>query len=259
VEIDRISIELTNACSKGCWFCYNASRPTGATAWRLDELIPFVQSCAEATVRAVSFGGGEPLQFPAWQELIGALRGIVFRSLTTNGLHLCDSVVFDRLVTAAPDKVHVSIHFPESEIEVSRVVSQVNALAECGIRSGINLLVSRSKLSACATAAARLRDNGIGNDRIVYLPMRLGDTPSPHEVATVAGENPFQSMSCLNGCGRSPRFCSIGWNKTVAWCSYTTSRHQLAALNYSGLVQSLANLDLEFCGHERTESTPAVA
>lgn len=259
MEIDRISIELTNACSKGCWFCYNTSRPTGATQWRLDELIPFVQSCAAATVRAVSFGGGEPLQFPTWQELFRALRGIVFRSMTTNGLPLCDSAVFDRLVAAAPDKVHVSIHFPESEAEVTRVISQVSALAACGIPSGVNLLVSRSKLSACTAAAARLHDSGIANDRIVYLPMRLADTPSPKEVAAVAGNTRFQSMTCLESCGRSPRFCSIGWNKTVAWCSYTASRHQLTALNYAGLVQSLANLDLEFCGHERTAPAPAVA
>src|SRR5262249_19293763 len=111
----------------------------------------------------------------------------------------------------------------------------------------------------CAAVAARLRDSGIDNRRIVYLPMRRADTPTPREVATVAGNRPFQSMSCLNGCGRSARFCSIGWNKTVAWCSYTRSRQSLGALTYTGLVQSLENLELEFCGHEPTVSISAIA
>ncbi len=46
----------------------------------------------------------------------------------------------------------------------------------------------------------------------------------PQEVAYVAGTDKFQSMSCLTQCGPSPRFVSIGWDKSVAWCSYTSSR-----------------------------------
>jgi hypothetical protein len=163
---------------------------------------------------------------------------------------------FDRLLAAAPDKVHISIHFPERDEEVTRVISQVTALEAAGIRSGVNLLVSRSKLPACATAAARLRDCGIANERIVYLPMRMADTPSPAEVGRVAGRRPFLSMSCLATCGRSPRFCSVSWNKTVAWCSYTRSRHPLKSLTYNGLMQALANIELEHCGHE-TVSKPS--
>jgi uncharacterized protein YjiS (DUF1127 family) len=250
VELDRISIELTNACSKGCWFCYNSSRPDGDTAWTIDELLRFIGSCAAASVRAVSFGGGEPLQFREWPQLLADLRGVLFRSLTTNGLPLVESACFDRLLAACPEKVHISIHFPERNEEVTRVISQITALEAGGVRSGVNLLVSRSKLPACAAAAARLRDSGISNERIVYLPMRMADTPTPAEVAYVAGGRPFQSMSCLAACGRSPRFCSVGWNKTVAWCSYTRSRRQLESLSHNGLTQALANLELEYCGHE---------
>ena len=250
MEIDRVSIELTNTCSKGCWFCYNSSGPDGATAWTLDELVGFVGSCAAATVRAVSFGGGEPLEFGHWPQLLTNLRGVLFRSLTTNGLPLVESACFDRLLAATPDKVHISIHFPERKEEVTRVISQVTELEAGGVRSGVNLLVSRSKLPACAAAAARLRDSGIPNERIVYLPMRMADTPSPAEVAQVAGGRPFQSMSCLAACGRSPRFCSVGWNKTVAWCSYTRSRRPLKSLTYHGLTRALTNLELEYCGHE---------
>jgi organic radical activating enzyme len=257
MQLERISIELTNACQKACWFCYNSSRADGETLWTVDELLEFIGSCAAGSVRAVSFGGGEPLQFAGWQELLAELRGVLFRSLTTNGLPLRNSRCFDQLVAAAPDKVHISIHFPDRQEEVDRVIEQVTALAVAGIRSGVNLLVSRSQLAACELAAQRLRDHGIGNDRIVYLPMRMADTPSPADVARVAG-GPFQSMTCLSACGRSPRFCSIGWNKTVAWCSYTRSRRRLTSLTYDGLMESLTDLDLEYCGHDSAPKTLAL-
>ena len=152
------------------------------------------------------------------------------------------------MIAAAPDKVHLSIHFPEHEGEVRRIVRQVHELAERGIRSGINLLVARSNLPAARQAAETVRQAGIGNERIVYLPMRGQDTPTPAEVASVAGGQPFQSMTCLTQCGRSPRFCSIGWDKTVAWCSYTRTRRLLPALTYEGLNAALNGLGLEFCG-----------
>src|SRR5882724_10092346 len=77
--------------------------------------------------------------------------------------------------------------------------------------------------------------------------MRGQDTPTPDEVGQVAGEG-FQSMSCLMACGRSPRFCSIGWDRTVAWCSYTTTRRPLVELTYRALTAALDGLGLQFCG-----------
>ena len=37
--IERLSVELTNRCGKGCAFCYNASRPAGETRWTPDEVV----------------------------------------------------------------------------------------------------------------------------------------------------------------------------------------------------------------------------
>lgn len=247
MTLERISIEVTNRCGKACWFCYNHSLPEGETRWHGDELVAFVADCAAHGVKAVSFGGGEPLQYDDLFSVLERLHGTLFRSLTSNGL-LLHGERLERLIAAAPDKVHLSIHFPERESEVQRVVQQVHELAERGIRSGINLLVARSQLSAARRAAETVRQAGIDNERIVYLPMRGQDTPTPAEVAVVAGGQPFQSMTCLTACGRSPRFCSIGWDKTVAWCSYTPSRAPLRALTYEGLNAALYRLGLEFCG-----------
>jgi MoaA/NifB/PqqE/SkfB family radical SAM enzyme len=246
--LERISIELTNQCGKQCSFCYNHSHPTGSTTWGLDELVDFVTDLALAGTQSVSFGGGEPLEYSALWELLTRLNGLVFRSLTTNGLLLDDDSI-DRLVRAAPNKVHISIHFPESQSEVERVINQVTELAARGIRSGVNLLVTRSNLAAAESAASYLHRSGINNDRIVYLPMRGTDTPTPEEMARVAGSKQFQSMTCLLACGKSSRFCSIGWDKKVGWCSYTIAKKTLPALTAEGLKTALMDLPLIFCGN----------
>jgi organic radical activating enzyme len=245
-SLERLSIEVTNQCAKACWFCYNHSHADGATEWTPDELVGFVTDCAAHGIKAVSFGGGDPLQYDGLFDVLRRLRGTLFRSITTNGL-LLHGDKLDALLDAAPDKVHVSIHFPERSAEVQRVVRQVMELANCGIKSGVNFLVARSNLDAAAKAAAEVRAAGIGNERIVYLPMRVSDTPTPAEIGRVAGGY-FQSMSCLMGCAKSPRFCSIGWDRRVAWCSYTETRRPLPELTFRGLTAALDGLGLKFCG-----------
>jgi hypothetical protein len=247
MQIERLSIELTNRCQKGCWFCYNHSHPAGDEVWTADELVGFILDCREHGTKAISLGGGEPLESPLLVPLLRDLDGAVFRSLTTSGL-LLNGQRLDELVAARPDKVHVSIHFPESRREVARVIEQVQTLADRGITSGVNLLVARPNLPAATAAAEQLRSTGIGPERIVYLPMRGQNTPTPRELAAVAGNRPFQSMTCLGGCSRSPRFCSLAWNRTVAWCSYTVSRRPLAELSHAGLAAALTDLPLTFCG-----------
>jgi hypothetical protein len=245
--LELVSIELTNRCGKACWFCYNHSGPDGATQWAVPELVSFLRDCAAGGIKAVSFGGGEPLQYDGLFDLLAQLDGVLFRSLTSNGL-LLHGDRLERLLAARPDKVHLSIHFPDRAAEVERAIGQVQELARRGVKSGINFLVARSSLPAAIGAAETVRASGIGNERIVYLPMRGQDTPTPAEMSRVAGGGPFQSMSCLGGCAKSPRFCSIGWDRRVAWCSYTSARRPLAELSHRGLMQALDGLGLTFCG-----------
>ncbi|MBY0549788.1 MAG: radical SAM protein [Candidatus Obscuribacterales bacterium] len=244
--IERLSIEVTNKCAKACSFCYNSSLPGGGTTWTRDNLVDFVSDCAGFGVKAVSFGGGEPFQYEGIFDVLDSLRGKVFRSMTTNGLLL--EANWDSLLQVRPDKVHVSIHFPDNKGEVEKVVQQVTELASAGIKSGVNFLVRKSMLAQSVEAAHLVRNHGISNERIVYLPMRGFDTPTPRQVALVAGDTPFQSMSCLSKCAASPRFCSIGWDKKVGWCSYTTERAALAELSFAGLQTALTGLGLVFCG-----------
>ncbi len=248
MNLERISIELTNACNKGCAFCYNRSHSEGETRWTADEVVSLALDCARHGTRAVSFGGGEPLMFDGLWDVLGSLRGAVFRSITTNGLLLARQAVLARLVEARPDKVHVSIHHPGSAAEVRFVIDTVQSLHSAGIASGVNLLVPVGQVEAARAAASSLHAAGIDNRRIVYLPQRGGpDSPSAREVARVAG-GPFQSMTCLSACGPSPRFCSISWDREAAWCSYTATRRRVASPTHAALRAALEGLGLAYCG-----------
>ncbi len=247
MELERLSLELSTVCSKACWFCYSKSSPSGGSCWTPADVVAFATDCAAHGVRAMSFGGGEPLEYDGLFEVLERLRGVLFRSFTTNGL-LLDDVMLERVARAAPDKVHVSIHFPERSAEVERVAAKVETIRARGIKSGVNLLVRRSRIAAARAAVVALRARGIGLERIVLLPMRGEDTPSPRDVAFVAGGTRFQSMTCLAACAKSPRFASIAADRTVAWCSYTTARAPLGALTHAALVASLRDLGLTFCG-----------
>lgn len=244
--VERLSIELTDRCEKGCPFCYAGARPGGARAWRPEDAVALVLDCAAHGTRAVSFGGGEPLEYPPLFDVLRATRGRLFRSVTTSGLRL--DALLDRLAEAAPEKVHVSIHDAGSADEVARAIRQVGALEARGIRGGVNLLVRRSGVAAAGAAASALRAAGIGNDRIIFLPMKLHpDAPAAGEVAAAAG-GPFQSATCLSGCAPSPRFASLDAAGTAGACSYTRSRAPLRAMTHAALVDALAAAPLAPCG-----------
>lgn len=245
-EIERLSIELSRRCEKACPFCYSHSGPTATGGWAIDAVVRLVTDCAGRGLRAVSFGGGEPLEFEGLFDLLTALDGLLFRSITTSGLRLASA--WGPLLSARPDKVHVSLHAPDREAEVRRVIEQVVALDAAGVRSGVNLLVRRSGLPAATAAARALAAAGIGPERVVYLPMRGGDTPSPAELAAVAGGARFQSMTCLMGCGPSARFASLDAEGRAAWCSYTETRRALPSLDHAGLSAALDGLGLRPCG-----------
>jgi len=242
--LEFVSIEPSRRCTKGCSFCYNGSSAANTDIWPADELRVFCIDLAANGVRALSFGGGEPLEYPPMFELLDALGGVVPRTLTTNGLPLERGSVFERLVGAAPEKVHVSIHAPENLREVARVVDQVLALGKAGLRSGVNFLVRGGHLDEATRAAAYLYHAGITPEQITFLPMRgsplAHENVTPKELAAVAQSAKFASMTCLRGCEKSRRFASVAADKTVAWCSYTVSRVRLADLSHAALVAALA-------------------
>ena len=230
--IERIAIELARATD-------------GATAWRATEVIDLARDSARHGVRAVAFGG-EPLAFAGVLDVLEALRGVVDRSLTTDG-RLLDGQLAP-LVRAAPDAVWVVLHQPGHPPEVARVIRQVGALQAVGIASSLAVVVRASRVDDALRTAAHAREAGIDDERIMYLPAP-DDSPPPARATARADDTPLArasaSRACSAACMARPRVAALGWDKHAAWCPHTRSPRPLAAPTHVALVAALAALGLE--------------
>ncbi|MCR5400902.1 MAG: radical SAM protein [Treponema sp.] len=245
--LDRISIDLSNYCSKQCEFCYNHSTKEGNVLWTIEELISFVLDLHKHGIDAVSFGGGEPFEYDGIFELISGLMSEMYVSVTSNGLPLEKEEVFSELLQNKPDKVHLTIHHPENKAEVERVTGMVKRIAAEGIKSGVNLLVSDFNLIEAKAAYSELLENGITADRIILIPRRFTCEPTAKQLSEIACGKPFQSPSCLTGCKQPTEFCSVSWDKKVNWCSYATGKQAITKFTYEGLMEALSKVQFGCC------------
>lgn len=236
--IEILSIDLSNYCSKGCSFCYNRSNSKGQTVWHPEEVISFASDCIGHGVKAVSLGGGEPFEYAGVFDIIDALYDKCYLSVTTNGLPLRNESVWGKLLLHRPDKIHITIHNPNSQPEVERVLKQVVSLSEAGIKPGVNLLVGGDKVEAARLVYLRMTEI-IALDQVILVPQRFSNVPSPMQVASVASGNKFQSASCLQGCRRPVNFASISWDKKASSCSFVKDKQPLQELSYNGLERAL--------------------
>ena len=247
-SLELLSIDLSNYCSKECSFCYNHSHREGNTMWKPQEVISFATDCIAHGVKAVSLGGGEPFEFDGVFDVISDLQKKCHLSVTSNGLPLEDESVWIRLLSAKPDKIHVTIHRPHDEDEVQRVLRRMNMLQAIGIKPGINLLVGADNIQAAKVAymgAIQI----LSADQIILVPQRFSNTPSPKQLASVSGGHPFQSPSCLLGCKRPTNFASVSWDKKVNSCSFAGGKMPLPSLDFSGLQEALSKVTFKSCNN----------
>jgi len=237
-NIELLSIDLSNYCSKQCSFCYNQSRREGNTLWKPQEVIDFASDCIEHGVRAVSLGGGEPFEYDGVFEVIDALYPKCYLSVTSNGLPLEDEHTWEMLDKHQPDKIHLTIHQPDNEAEVLREERQVKQIASIGIKPGVNLLVGADKIEFAKKVYNQLIEI-LNRDQIILVPQRFSNTPSPKQLASVANGKPFQSPSCLLKCQRPTNFCSVSWDKKVNSCSFAPNKVSMESLDYRGMIMSL--------------------
>lgn len=245
-QIELLSIDLSNYCSKQCLFCYNHSRREGNTLWKPQEVIDFASDCISHGVKAVSLGGGEPFEYDGVFEVIDALYPKCYLSVTSNGLPLENERIWGMLNVHKPDKIHVTIHQPENDVEVMRVERQVQQIASIGIKPGVNLLVGADKIKFAKKVYNQLIEI-LNNDQIILVPQRFSNTPSPKQLASVAGGKPFQSPSCLLKCQRPTNFCSVSWDKKVNSCSFAPNKEQLKSLDYRGVIEALEQVKWKSC------------
>jgi len=246
MNIELLSIDLSNYCSKQCPFCYNHSSREGNTLWKPQEVIDFASDCISHGVKAVSLGGGEPFEYDGVFEVIDALYPKCYLSVTSNGLPLENERIWGMLNVHKPDKIHVTIHQPENDVEVMRVERQVQQIASIGIKPGVNLLVGADKIKFAKKVYNQLIEI-LNNDQIILVPQRFSNTPSPKQLASVAGGKPFQSPSCLLKCQRPTNFCSVSWDKKVNSCSFAPNKEQLKSLDYRGVIEALEQVKWKSC------------
>ena len=246
-QIKQVAIDLTNSCSKNCFFCYNKSHNDGDTLWEPNEVVSFALDCFKSGVEAFSLGGGEPLEYDGIFEIIDNIKDYLYTTVTSNGLRLEDKDFFEEFIHHLTDKIHISIHFPEDKSEVNRVISMVKKLEKYPLKSGINLLVSTNNVSESKNVLRKLEENGIGRERIIILPMKYQFSPSEEEIIEVTGRKPFQSPSCILGCKRPLHYCSVTWNKMVSPCSYSPSKIVLDYITYEGLIRALSSVEFKSC------------
>ena len=246
MNIELLSIDLSNYCSKQCTFCYNHSRKEGNTLWKSQEVIDFVSDCIDHGVKAVSLGGGEPFEYDGVFEVIDALFPQCYLSVTSNGLPLEDEKVWRLLETHKPDKIHLTIHKPDNAHEVARVERQLQHIDTLGIKPGLNLLVAAGKIAQAKAVYERM-SSVLKNDQIILVPQRFSNTPTPKQLASVSGGKPFQSPSCLLKCQRPTNFCSVSWDKKVNSCSFAPNKEPLKSLDYNGLIEALEQVKWKSC------------
>lgn len=236
--IEIISIDISNFCSKQCDFCYNRSNNQGCSLWKPQEVIDFGMDCVANGVKAISLGGGEPLEYVGVFDIISALREACYLTITSNGLPLEDRHVYEKLIEAKPDKIHISIHYPHIASEMKRVIRQIKQLQNTSIKPGVNLMVSQNQLAASREAYIQLRKI-LSPEQIILIPQRFSNIPTSKEVASISGGEPFQSPSCLTKCEAPTQFCSVTWDKLASYCSFSSGKAPLEMLNYKGLCAAL--------------------
>lgn len=181
-------LQITSACPLPCQSCHidpaagGAHVPTAALLERLDHFV-------EAGIRRVALGGGEPLLHPGLAELAAGARARgISLGITSSGLGLDAEKVS---ILRQFSQVNLSLDglgedFVESRgyAGAGRVLDGLRRLGAAGVRTGINLVLSRAGLAgleetaaAAAAAGARevqlLRLKPVGRAREFYQERRL--------------------------------------------------------------------------------------
>ena len=236
--IELLSIDISNYCSKQCPFCYNHSSLEGISMWSPLEVIDFASDCIAHGIKAVSLGGGEPFEYEGIYDVIDALYPKCYLSVTSNGLPLENPQTLKMLAEHKPDKIHLTIHHPNDDTEIMRIERQLQSIAQLGIKPGINLLVGADLIDHAKDVYERLNKK-LTSSQIILIPQRYSNTPTPKQLASVAGGKPFQSPSCLLKCQRPSEVCSVTWDKKVNSCSFSPDKVPLETLDFNGLVKAL--------------------
>jgi MoaA/NifB/PqqE/SkfB family radical SAM enzyme len=133
-----LHVALTNDCNKDCAFCY---RPLDAESlWSFDDLVALARWAAEWGVLEMTFGGGEPLVFPRFSELLRTIW---------NETPICPSFTTNGVLLAAPLLRELRGHYGQLQLSVyddEEPEQKIALLAAERARFGLNVLVTPRRL-----------------------------------------------------------------------------------------------------------------
>ena len=149
--------------------------------WSPLEVIDFASDCIEHGIKSISLGGGEPFEYEGVFDVIDALYPKCYLSVTSNGLPLENKQTWQMLTEHKPDKIHLTIHQPNDESEITRVERQLQRIAQLGIKPGLNLLVGADKIDHVKNVYERL-SKILSPEQIILIPQRFTNTPTPKQL-----------------------------------------------------------------------------
>jgi len=164
-----VQFAITNACNLACTFC---SRDVEARSqWTPASAFELLKGLDDAGTLEVAFGGGEPLVFRGFVELVERLsrETRLAVSVTTNGTRLTSEVA--RALAPHVGQIRVSIY---DDVDSAPPIAN---LAESGARFGVNYLVTPARLPEVEARVLELAARGV---RDVLLLSYNGADPSMH-------------------------------------------------------------------------------
>ena len=171
----EVHLAVTQKCAAGCEGCYLDARPDGLEPPR-DVLLRRMDALRDAGVMTVAFGGGEPTTRTDLGELAGEARkrGLT-PVLTTSGLGLSVAKA-ERLKSFA--QVNVSYDGVGKDYSLVRgfdgagpAEEAIRLLVGAGIRTGVNVVLTRPTLTALPVTLRRAKALGASEAQLLrYKP-----------------------------------------------------------------------------------------
>ena len=133
-----LQIALTNFCNLTCSFCYREK--SSNSLWRCDTILDFCQAADAWGLLEIAFGGGEPMIFPRFQDLLCELYDTTHLcvNFTTNGTLLSES--FLCAVSGKYGQIRLSIY------EDNKWQETIKLFVKCEGRFGVNWLITPNEL-----------------------------------------------------------------------------------------------------------------
>lgn len=147
-----VQFALTNECNLACSFC---SRPAGAPSeWSAEEILALLRGLDAAGTLEVAFGGGEPLLFPDFVDLVRELHAStrLAVSATSNGTRLTPAVLEALAPCLAQLRLSVYDDVPSRPL--------LSRLRASRLRWGVNYLVTPARLEGLESAVFSLLAQG---------------------------------------------------------------------------------------------------